>query len=370
LAARDPQPRDLPVVAADESGTRGEVSVIVVCYNDRAYLEPCLSCLLGQTRRPRQVILVDNASADGSAEYVRQRFPSQVTVIANDRNSGYLGAVNIGLRHATGDYVAVLNPDTEPGEHWLARLAAFLDDHPRVGAVTSRVVLAEQRDTINALGLDIHVAGLGFNRGLGTNNCWDGSSDGLSAFPVAGVHGASFLVRRHLLRQIAPIVQDHFLYHDDVQVSWLIHMMGYQIYCVPDSIVYHHYALHMFPEKLFWLERNRWEMLAYSLELRSLLLYLPLLALTELLIIGYSFVKGPRYVAAKLRAYVAAWRRRRALRQKRAVVQALRAIPDSEFVPRFKKGYAWRQLGTIVRRTRRVQSWTHGSAPGARVRES
>ena len=157
------------------------------------------------------------------------------------------------------------------------------------------------------------------------------------------------------------IVQDTFIYHDDVQVSWLIHMMGYQIYCVPDSIVYHHYALHMFPEKLFWLERNRWEMLAYSLELRSLLLYLPLLALTELLIIGYSFVKGPRYVAAKLRAYAAIWRRRRALRQKRAVVQTLRALPDSEFVPRFKKGYAWRQLSTIARRTRRVQPWVRGS---------
>jgi GT2 family glycosyltransferase len=366
VVAHDPQRRVLPAVATDESGTRGEVSVIVVCYNDRAYLEPCLSRLLAQSCSPLEVILVDNASADGSAKYARRRFAGKVRVIANGHNSGYIGAVDVGLRHATGDYVAVLNPDTEPDEHWLARLATFLDDHPRVGAVTSRVVLAGQRDRINALGLDIHIAGLGFNRGLGSSNSWDGSS----AFPVAGVHGSSFLVRRHLLTQIAPIVQDHFLYHDDVQVSWLIHMMGYQIYCVPDSIVYHHYALHMFPEKLFWLERNRWEMLAYSLELRSLLLYLPLLALTELLTIGYSFVKGPRYVAAKLRAYIAVWRRRKGLRQKRAVVQTLRAMPDSQFVPGFKKGYAWQQLSTILRATRRAQSWVQGSAPDAMVRES
>ena len=338
---------------------RSSVSIIAVCYNERPYIEPCLSRLLAQSYSPREVILVDNASDDGSTEYAKRQYGDKVAVIANDRNSGYMGAVNIGIQHATGDYVAVLNLDTEPDEHCLAPLVAFLDEHPSVGAVTSKVLLADHRDTINALGLDIHVTGLGFNRGLGARNF----PESASPFPVAGVHGSCFLIRRHLLAHIAPIVGDCFLYHDDVQISWLIHLMGYQVYCVPDSIIYHRYALHMFPAKFFFLERNRWEMLAYSLEFHSLLQYLPMMATTELLTAGYSLLKGPRYAWAKLRAYVAIWRRRGAIRQKRATVQALRVTPDSRFLPRFRKGYPWQQVRTIVRSTRRAQLW---AVPGAR----
>ncbi len=362
VGVHDSERRGLPAVTTDEPGTGGKVSVIVVCYNGRAYLEPCLSRILAQSYCPRQVILVDNASTDGSAEYARQRFAGKVTVIASDHNSGYMGAVNRGLQHVTGDYVAILNQDTEPDERWLAPLASFLDEHPLVGAVTSRVLLAEQRDRVNALGLEIHVAGLGFNRGLGNGD----SSTGSFPFSVAGVHGSSFLIRRHLLTQIAPIVQDCFLYHEDVQTSWLIHMMGYQIYCVPDSVVYHHYALHMFPNKLFLLERNRWEMLTYSLEFRSLLRYLPVLAMTELLIIGYSFLRGPRHVWAKARAYKAIWRKRKAIRRKRAVVQGIRVMPDSQFLPRFKMGYPLRQLGIIARPTRRARPRSEGDVAGVR----
>src|SRR3990172_35077 len=77
---------------------RSSVSIIAVCYNERPYIGPCLSRLLAQSYSPREVILVDNASDDGSAEYARRQYGGKVAVIANDRNRGYKGAVNIGIR--------------------------------------------------------------------------------------------------------------------------------------------------------------------------------------------------------------------------------------------------------------------------------
>jgi GT2 family glycosyltransferase len=338
---------------------RGSVSIIAVCYNQRPHIEPCLSRLLAQTHHPVELILVDNASVDGSAGYAIDRFAGKVTVVSSDRNAGYLGGVNLGLQHARGDYVAVLNVDTEPAETWLAPLVAFLDAHSSAGAVTSKVLLAEQPEIINACGLEIHVSGLGFNKGLGTKD----SRKGDAPFPVLGVHGSAFLVRRSLLAQIVPIVEDCFLYHEDVQISWLIHLMGYEVYCVPESVIYHHYLLHMFPEKFYLLERNRWEMVLYSLQAGSLLRYLPILAATEFLVVGYSLIKGPRYAWAKLRAWNSIRSRLPIIRHKRAEIQKLRNVRDGDFLPCLRKGYPWSQLAHIARPTRRTQLSLQGRGP-------
>ena len=112
-------------------------SVIIVNYNGREYLEECLHLLLNKDCRDYEVILVDNASTDGSAEYVEQAFP-EVLVIRNEVNQGFGQGNNVGVQWAKGEYLAFLNPDTVVELGWLEALIAALEADPLAGLATSR----------------------------------------------------------------------------------------------------------------------------------------------------------------------------------------------------------------------------------------
>lgn len=324
------------------------VSVIVVTYNDSEHIGRCLAGLLAQSYHPVEIIVVDNNSGDGTADLVRRDFPS-VRVVETGDNRGYLGGVRSGLVYARGEYIAVVNPDTWPQPGWLRPLADLLDSTPNAGAATSQIVLADRPSLINARGLSIHVSGLGFVRDLNRHALPAGD---LPA-PVPGLSGCAFLVRRDLLGQLINVVADGFLYHDDVALSWLIRLLGYEIYYVPSSQIEHQYNLSMDARKFYLLERNRLAMLVYALQPLPFLAYLPVFALTELITLGYALLKGPSYLSAKLRAWAFVARQRRSLMAKRRYVQGMRRVSDWKLFRHFQIGYPWSQLITILRPTQR-----------------
>ena len=112
------------------------VSVIIVSYKVRYYIEQCLNSVL-RSVPDAQIFVVDNDSADGSVEYLRERFP-QIEVIANDFNAGFGKANNMALAKAKGRYVLFLNPDTVVAERTIPECIDFLDAHPETGAVGVR----------------------------------------------------------------------------------------------------------------------------------------------------------------------------------------------------------------------------------------
>lgn len=330
---------------------RALVSVIVVTYNDRQHLDECLSGLLSQHHEALEIIVVDNCSSDGTLAYVEQRFRGVVT-LACDSNVGYMGGVSWGLKRAKGEYVAVLNPDTRPDSDWLHHLVTALEEHSRAGATTSKILIYGDGNRINAMGLNIHVSGLGFCRGL--NQLDRPSYEADRSAPVAGVSGCAFLIRRSLLQQVIDIVEDDFMYHEDVELSWLIRLLGYEIYYVPNSVVHHKYNVAMDASKFYLLERNRVRWLLYALSPGAFLACLPLLALTELLVLGYAFLKGPAYVRNKVGTWVFLVAHMRSLLRKRRRVQSLRRVSDWHILRKFQFGYQWDQLFQIARRTRRL----------------
>ncbi|MGB6120559.1 MAG: glycosyltransferase family 2 protein, partial [Bacteroidota bacterium] len=97
------------------------VSIVLVNYNGRDFLEPCLHSLLDQTYQPIEIILVDNGSTDGSVELAQTRFPS-VRIVESERNLGFAEGNNAGFAQANGEYVALLNNDTVVEENWLSTL--------------------------------------------------------------------------------------------------------------------------------------------------------------------------------------------------------------------------------------------------------
>jgi len=321
------------------------VSLIVVNFNGAKSIGACLDSLLADRSVALQIIVVDNASVDASLALLQslaQEHPS-LEVIRSDRNRGYAGAVNYALPMCRGRYVGVLNMDIVAEPDWIAPLVVFLDSSAEVGAVTPFIALLDGR-TVNAIGQDLHVTGLGFNRGLGRQR----SEIGDTPFRCDGLHGAAFLVRRDALNEIGGMDNSGFLYHEDVNLSWMLRMMGLDIYCVPRSVVRHDYFLSMHPEKLFLLERNRWSLLLTALHGNTLVLLSPALLLTEAMLWVYALLRGRRFLAAKARSYRALWHGRSERRSRWADIDRLRRIGDLELLRQFKWGYAWRQFATLA----------------------
>ena len=325
-----------------------KVSVIVVNFNGMSHIEACISSVLHQTYQNFEVILVDNDSTDGSLDYARGRFPNLV-IVANQDNLGYAGGINTGLTRATGEYIAPLNIDTEVDKGWLLSMVEFMDENPEVGAVTPKVLLYQDKDRINATGINIHVTGLSFAKALGTQ------SQDYSKGPmrVAGISGCSFLIRRELLDRLG-LNEWFFMYCDDTELSWVMNLINREMYCIPESIVYHKYRLKMNPDKLFFLERNRQAMLLSSVKPLTFVLCSPVFALTELLVMGYCILKGRAYVRSKLRALSSVCQNMSKIKERRAHIQKLRQISDFQLFKRLQLNYEWGQLFQILDNKARV----------------
>jgi GT2 family glycosyltransferase len=325
-------------------GVVPEVSVIVVNYNDISYLENCLRSVFAQKYLSFEVILVDNKSTDGSLEFAKRMFPDLVTV-ANEKNLGYAGGINSGAAHAKGKYLAPLNVDTEVEEDWLRPMVELLDANPDVGAVTPKSLLLSDREKVGVLGLNIHVTGLGFVYGLGRQD----KDSPTEPFQVAGFSGCSFVIRREIIERIGGLNEDPFMYYDDVDLSWVVNLMGYKIYCVPESVMYHEYELRMTPQKMLWLEQGRLNSIIRYFEPCTFVALLPLLSFTEVLISGYCLIRGPRYVWAKVMALFFVLKNIRNLLRRRGQIQRLRRLSDFQLIKRYKLNYDWSQLLHILR---------------------
>jgi GT2 family glycosyltransferase len=330
------------------TGAAPRVSVVVVNYNGADGLVECLTALAEDPSSPAaEILVVDNASEDGSlaiAEGIAQK-QERVRVIESSTNRGYAGAVNLALPAARGEYVAVLNMDILVSPGWLGPLIGFLDANPESGAACPLIVLQDDPTRINAAGQDVHVTGLGFNRALGQPR----ESVGAEPFSVSGLHGAAFVIRRSILERLGGWDDRGFLYHEDVQLSWLLQLMGAEIRCVPGSTVQHDYHLTMSPEKLFLLERNRVAMLLSNLKLSSRLALSPLLGFTELLMWGYCLIRGPRFLRSKIASYRWVLGDRERIRARRRLVRSLRRRSDWEIVRGLRWGYPWDQFFTLGR---------------------
>ena len=304
------------------------VSVIIVNYNGREHLKECLSSGLGQSYGNFEVILVDNCSTDGSAEYVQRNFP-KVKVVKNSENLGYGGGNNIGFKNARGEYIVVLNPDTVVDKDWLKELVNAIQRRPNVKMVTSKVLLYHDPKRINACGNDIHFTGLVFSRGLGERENHY-TEEGYVVAPS----GCSFLVPRELIEEIGFFdteLSNHWLF-EDTDLAIRLQLRGYKCLFTPHSKVYHKFALKMSSLRYFMLERGRYMLLLKNLSRKTLAIILPSLALTEILTWGFAILKGQKYVMTKIVVYkwiIKSWQK---MIKKRRGVQKLRRISDKEIL--------------------------------------
>jgi GT2 family glycosyltransferase len=323
------------------------ISVVVVNYNGADGLADCVSALVDGSGPATEILIVDNASADGSlaiAEGLAERFPA-VRVLKSDENRGYAGAVNFALPSARGAYVAVLNMDVLVSPGWLEPLTGFMEASPDTGVACPLILLQDDPGKINAAGQDLNVTGLGFNRWLDQPR----ERAGTEPFRVMGLHGAAFVIRRSLLDRFGGWDDRGFLYHEDVQLSWLLQLAGAEVQCLPASTVRHDYELTMSPQKFLLLERNRVAMVMTNLRLGTRIALTPFLAFTELLMWGYCLIRGPRFMRAKLSSYRWVVGERKRIRARRKLIRTLRRRSDWQILRGLRWGYPWDQFFTLGR---------------------
>jgi len=303
-----------------------KASIIIVNYEGRDDLSDCLPSVCDQTIDEYEIILVDNGSEDGSIPFVRENFP-EVRILANEENRWYPGGNNDGMEIAHGEYIVVLNPDVEVEHDWLEQLVAPFDHNPQIGATTSRIVKFDDRSKLNTCGNLAHYTGLGFCRGL--DKPIDSQTD---REQVPAISGTAFAIRREVYEEIGCLDETFQMYYEDLDFSWRVRLAGYDIFHVPESVVYHKYELSIPDWKLFNMERNRYLILLKHLQRRTLLRLLPGLLLTEALVWMYAALQGFDATQKKAASWKWLWQNRETVTEKRKGVQAIRKRSDEELL--------------------------------------
>lgn len=211
-----------------------DVSVIVLNHNGRPWLGPCLDALGAQRGAPAtEIVVVDNASTDGSADFVRAQYPHVVMLDAGG-NLGFAGGNNAGARVACGEVLVFLNNDTVPAPDWLARLHAGLVHRADVGLATSRIVFMDDPEVVDSAGDGYIRAGGAFKHGHGRPAAEYGGSR-----EVFGACGCAFAIRRALFESLGGFDESFFIYYEDVDLSYRARLRGSRVWYAADAIVRH-----------------------------------------------------------------------------------------------------------------------------------
>lgn len=308
-----------------------KVSIVITNYNGLAFLRECVEAVTSMSCSSWYVelIVVDNASTDGSSAYVRREYP-QVTLITLDDNYGFAKANNIGVQQARGEYVVFLNNDTLVTPGWLEEMVRVMKEDMNIGVAGSKLLLMDAPVKINSAGGTITLTGGGYD--LGFMDVDDARYNISSSRGY--VCGASMIVRREEFLGFGGFDEDYFMYFEDVDLCWRYWLYGKTVAYVPASVVYHKFggtggSLRHGSLRVFCGTRNSLLNMTKNYEVCTLLFAFPLTLLYHLVKIFYFVVSLQDEAArAMIKGYRSFFRLLPKTLAKRRAVQARRRIPD------------------------------------------
>lgn len=225
-----------------------KLSVVIVNYNVKYYLEQCLCSLYRAIDNlSAEIFVVDNASADDSEAYITERFP-HITYIYNKENVGFARANNQAIWQARGEYVLLLNPDTVLPEQTLEEALLFMDAHPKAGAAGVKMLtddgrfLRESKRGYPTLAATFgKLSGLGklFPRSQTLGGYYCNALDMDAIHRVEVLAGAFMLLRRSVLQKSGLLDEDFFMYGEDIDLSCRIEEAGFENYYLPYPILHY-----------------------------------------------------------------------------------------------------------------------------------
>lgn len=235
-----------------------DLSIITINYN--GYTDTCemMESIKEQIHRiSYEIIIVDNASLNSEALLLQQRYP-EAKVIASEKNLGFAGGNNLGLRQAEGKYVLLLNNDTYLKDDSIHRMMELIQQDPQIGMVSPMIKYASDEYTIQYAGFTPLSPITLRNKGVGSGDPDNGQF--ASAYRTAFAHGAAMLFKKDLLQIIGYMPEIYFLYYEEMDWCTQLTKKGYEIWVEPRCVVYHKESGSTgqnSPLKVFYMTRNR-----------------------------------------------------------------------------------------------------------------
>ncbi|MFI5220084.1 MAG: glycosyltransferase family 2 protein, partial [Bacteroidia bacterium] len=221
-----------------------KLSIIIVNYNVKYFLEQCLLSVFKALKEINsEIFVVDNNSVDGSAELIREKFPS-IRLISNSDNKGFSKANNQAIRESSGEYVLLLNPDTVVEEDTFSKIISFMDSHPEAGALGVYMIdgkgnfLPESKRGLPSPSVAFYkifgLSGL-FPKSKIFGKYHVGFLDKNKTHEVEVLSGACMMLRKSVLDKIGLLDEDYFMYGEDIDLSYRIIKAGYKNYYFPGT---------------------------------------------------------------------------------------------------------------------------------------
>lgn len=230
-----------PTVQKRGEGQAVDMSIVLVCWNNKAYLDPCLKSLYeGGLKSSFDVVVADNGSTDGSQQMLAEKYP-EVKIIQNTGNVGLGKASNQGIEATNGRYVLLLNNDTLVNGPALDMLVEFLDAHPEAGAVAGKLLnpdgsfqsgYAPFSTLLEEFLIATHIGEL-----LWSGYPSHGDSNEIKA--TGWLSSACLLVRRSALDKIGLLDESYFIYGDEADLQYRLNKAGWKVYFLPSSTIIH-----------------------------------------------------------------------------------------------------------------------------------
>jgi N-acetylglucosaminyl-diphospho-decaprenol L-rhamnosyltransferase len=323
----------MPSAASDTP----RLAIVVVAYDSADDLAASLPRVRAQMAEGDELVVVDNASSDATAE----RAGAWAQVVRSERNRGFAGGCRLGADATTAPLVLFLNPDAVPAAGCLDALRAAAADHPDWGAWQATVTM-DGGATVNTAGNVVHFLGIGWAGGYGRPAASVGG-DRECGFPS----GAALVVRREAWDALDGFDERYFMYGEDLDLGLRLWLGGWRCGVATAAVVEHDYTFAKGDYKWFYLERNRWWTVLGAYPLRLLLLLAPALLAFEVALLAAALAGG--WLRPKLRAQAAVLRELPAILRRRRRVQAGATIAPGAFAAVLEASLDSPFLGAVAR---------------------
>lgn len=287
-----------------------KVSIVILNWNGRSFLEKFLPSILDSTYKDKHVIVADNASTDDSISFLKQNFPS-VEIILNSSNEGFAKGYNTALKQIKSDYYVLLNSDVEVTPGWIEPIIDLMESDPTIAACQPKILSYSNKlqfEYAGACGGWIDSLGYPFSRGRIFEDCEMDSGQYDNAEECFWASGAALFVKANIFHELGGLDEYFFAHQEEIDFCWRLQSKGYKVFVQPASVVYH-VGGGTLPvgnsNKTYLNFRNNLIMLYKNLSWEDALWKLPLRILLDYAAAGKHLLSGDSgYFSAILKAHL------------------------------------------------------------------
>lgn len=272
-----------------------KVSIIILQYNNPYLIDHCLKSIYKTKYKNYEIIVIDNNSKDNSVQFLKKHH-NNIKLIESKTNLGYTGGNNLGLKHANGDYIVFLNNDTTVHPDWLTHLTKETEKHKAVAAQPKVLKLKNPKyfEYAGASGGFIDIYGYPYCRGRVFNTIEKDNNQYNNTTEIFWACGVCLFIKRKILNKIGSFDPSFFLYFEEEDLCWRLHLQKQKIIVAPEAMIYHlgEATAGKKPfKKYYYFYRNYSLLLFKNYSIKNLLHIIPIKTFLDFLSLPYFFYK-------------------------------------------------------------------------------